>query len=196
MRRSANLSAPTRSAPFRPPARAGARRRRTRSRRVRQRRRFGRYRRHDRRLAPPARSLRPTPPLRPARPRRRAGDCNATLEAGTLTIATGDPAFPPYVIDDAPGDRPRLRGRRGARRRQGDGLRGRRRDVGAHHVRRGDPARPEELRLQPPAVLRSRPSARRTSTFSCPLLHEQPGDGRARRLASRRSPPPSPTSRT
>lgn len=25
-----------------------------------------------------------------------------TLEAGTLTIATGDPAFPPYVIDDAP----------------------------------------------------------------------------------------------
>ncbi len=25
-----------------------------------------------------------------------------TLEAGTLTIATGDPAFPPYVIDDKP----------------------------------------------------------------------------------------------
>ena len=25
-----------------------------------------------------------------------------TLEAGMLTIATGDPAFPPYVIDDAP----------------------------------------------------------------------------------------------
>lgn len=25
-----------------------------------------------------------------------------TLEAGTLTIATGNPAFPPYVIDDAP----------------------------------------------------------------------------------------------
>lgn len=25
-----------------------------------------------------------------------------TLEAGSLTIATGDPAFPPYVIDDAP----------------------------------------------------------------------------------------------
>ncbi|HAP76967.1 MAG TPA: amino acid ABC transporter substrate-binding protein [Acidimicrobiaceae bacterium] len=25
-----------------------------------------------------------------------------TLEAGALTIATGDPAFPPYVIDDAP----------------------------------------------------------------------------------------------
>ena len=31
-----------------------------------------------------------------------AGDCNATLEAGTLTIATGDPAFSPWVIDDAP----------------------------------------------------------------------------------------------
>jgi len=26
----------------------------------------------------------------------------ATLEEGTLTIATGEPAFPPYVIDDAP----------------------------------------------------------------------------------------------
>jgi polar amino acid transport system substrate-binding protein len=25
-----------------------------------------------------------------------------TLEAGKLTIATGDPAFPPYVVDDAP----------------------------------------------------------------------------------------------
>ena len=25
-----------------------------------------------------------------------------TLEAGTLTIATGNPAFPPYVLDDAP----------------------------------------------------------------------------------------------
>ncbi|MBK8334060.1 MAG: amino acid ABC transporter substrate-binding protein [Acidimicrobiaceae bacterium] len=25
-----------------------------------------------------------------------------TLEAGVLTIATGDPAFPPYVLDDAP----------------------------------------------------------------------------------------------
>lgn len=25
-----------------------------------------------------------------------------TLDAGTLTIATGDPAFPPYVLDDAP----------------------------------------------------------------------------------------------
>jgi len=31
-----------------------------------------------------------------------AGDCSATLEAGTLTIATGDPAFSPWVIDDAP----------------------------------------------------------------------------------------------
>jgi polar amino acid transport system substrate-binding protein len=36
-----------------------------------------------------------------------SGDAKAcaegkTLEAGALTIATGDPAFPPYVIDDAP----------------------------------------------------------------------------------------------
>ena len=33
-----------------------------------------------------------------------AGTCaeGKTLEDGTLTIATGEPAFPPYVIDDAP----------------------------------------------------------------------------------------------
>jgi polar amino acid transport system substrate-binding protein len=31
-----------------------------------------------------------------------AGDCGATIEDGTLTIATGEPAFFPWVIDDAP----------------------------------------------------------------------------------------------
>ncbi len=31
-----------------------------------------------------------------------AGDCAATIEDGTLTIATGEPAFFPWVIDDAP----------------------------------------------------------------------------------------------
>jgi len=31
-----------------------------------------------------------------------AGDCTATLDPGTLTVATGDPAFSPWVIDDAP----------------------------------------------------------------------------------------------
>ncbi len=30
------------------------------------------------------------------------GDCSATLEDGTLTIATGEPAYFPWVIDDAP----------------------------------------------------------------------------------------------
>jgi polar amino acid transport system substrate-binding protein len=30
------------------------------------------------------------------------GDCAATLEDGVLTIATGEPAFYPWVIDDAP----------------------------------------------------------------------------------------------
>jgi polar amino acid transport system substrate-binding protein len=29
-------------------------------------------------------------------------DCGATIEEGVLTIATGEPAFPPWVIDDAP----------------------------------------------------------------------------------------------
>ncbi len=31
-----------------------------------------------------------------------AADCSATIEDGTLTIATGEPAFFPWVIDDAP----------------------------------------------------------------------------------------------
>ena len=31
-----------------------------------------------------------------------AGDCAATIDDGVLTIATGEPAFPPWVIDDAP----------------------------------------------------------------------------------------------
>ncbi len=30
------------------------------------------------------------------------GDCTATIESGVLTIATGEPAFYPWVIDDAP----------------------------------------------------------------------------------------------
>jgi len=30
------------------------------------------------------------------------GDCSATIEDGVLTIATGEPAFYPWVIDDAP----------------------------------------------------------------------------------------------
>ena len=43
----------------------------------------------------------------PAAPTGATGDAAAcadgkTLEDGTLTIATGNPAFPPYVIDDAP----------------------------------------------------------------------------------------------
>jgi polar amino acid transport system substrate-binding protein len=38
----------------------------------------------------------------PAESAAAAGDCAATIEAGTLTIATGEPAFFPWVIDDAP----------------------------------------------------------------------------------------------
>ena len=36
--------------------------------------------------------------------RRSGGDCatGITLDDGTLTVATGEPAFPPWVIDDAP----------------------------------------------------------------------------------------------
>ena len=71
-----------------------------------------------------------------------------------LTIATGDPAFPPYVIDDARprrarASRPPSRWRSPARwASTGDAVTWVR-----TALRRGDRARPEELRLQPPAVL-------------------------------------------
>jgi len=35
-------------------------------------------------------------------PSTTPGDCAATIESGVLTVATGNPAFFPWVIDDAP----------------------------------------------------------------------------------------------
>ena len=117
-----------------------------------------------------------------------------TLDEGVLTVATGEPAFPPYVIDDDP------RAARASRRPSptpspAARLRRRRRRVGAHAVRRGDPARPEGLRLQPPAVLdhRGAPGGR---VVQRAVLHEHPGDRRrppTRRPSGR---PRCPTSRT
>ena len=67
-----------------------------------------------------------------------AADCAAgkTLDDGALTIATGEPAFPPYVIDDAPEIGRGLRGRRRMAVAARDGLRRRRRDLGPHRLRR------------------------------------------------------------
>ena len=61
-------------------------------------------------------------------------------------------------------------------------------DVGAHHVRRGDPARPEGLRLQPPAVL-DHPGARARSSTSATRTTR----ATRRSSASPTPPPPAPT---
>ena len=47
-------------------------------------------------------SVAPADSAAPADSTAAAADCSATLEPDTLTIATGDPAFSPWVIDDAP----------------------------------------------------------------------------------------------
>ena len=60
-------------------------------------------------------------------------------------------------------------------------------DVDAHPVRGGHPARPEGLRLQPPAVL-DQPGARGGRQLQRAVLHRQPGHPRLRRLARRRRP--------
>ena len=120
-----------------------------------------------------------------------------TLDRGrALTIATGEPAFPPYVIDDAP--------------EYGQGFEA----AVAYAVAASmgfapdqvtwtrttfegaiQPG-PEGLRLQPPAVLDHRRSEPRSVSFSRAVLRRQPGDPRLRRLGRRRRRRRSPTSRT
>ena len=69
------------------------------ARRVRERRRLGRHRRAPTRHHGEHRRRHRAPAGTDGRLRR---DCAATIEDGTLTIATGEPAFFPWVIDDAP----------------------------------------------------------------------------------------------
>ena len=122
------------------------------------------------------------------RPRRRAPRARRSTD-GELVVATGEPAFPPYVIDDAPESGQGFEAAVAYAVAGGDGLRARCGDLGPHDVRRRHPARPEGLRLQPPAVL-DHPRARRGRQLQPAVLRRQPGDPRLRRLA----PPPAPTS--
>ena len=135
------------------------------------------------------------PPM-PHRPVEESCATGKTITDGVLTIATGEPAFPPYVVDNDPDQQARLRGGRGLGRRRRDGLRRRFGHVGPHHLRRGDPAGRQELRLQPPAVLdhpgasrrrsrspiRTTPATRRSSGWSA-----RPPRGRRRSTISRTS---------
>ncbi len=115
-----------------------------------------------------------------------ADTCSDTIEDGVLTIGTGEPAFSAVGHRRRPRVRRRLRSSRGLRRRRGDGLRQGLRGVGAHDVRRGDPARTEELRRQPAAVHDHR-RAQGEHQLLAAVLHEQPGNRRPRRLGGRGS---------
>jgi polar amino acid transport system substrate-binding protein len=114
-----------------------------------------------------------------------AGDCSATLEAGTLTIATGDRGVLPWVIDDAPETGQGFEAAVALAGRQGDGLRGRRvvwtRTTFDEAIQPGP--KTFDMNLQQYSIT---PERQENVDMSLPLLHEQPGDGRARRLGSRR----------
>ena len=91
-----------------------------------------------------------------------------TLEDGVLTVATGEPAFPPV--------RHRRRSRRAAKgssrrsptRSPSSWVRARRRRVGAHAVRRGDRTRVRRTSTSTSSSTASRPSARRSCRSACP----------------------------
>ena len=101
-------------------------------------------------------------------------------------VATGEPAFPPYVIDDDPTSGEGFEAARRLRRRPGDGLRARRRRVGAHGVRRRDAPGSEGLRREHPAV-QHHARARGGRGVQPSVLHEQPRGDRVRRYACCRS---------
>ena len=85
-------------------------------------------------------------------------------EDGALTVATGEPAFEPWMVDDDPTNGEGFEAARRLRRRRGARLRRGRRHLGPHRLRRGHRPGREGLRLQRPAVLASPPSATRSST--------------------------------
>ncbi len=108
----------------------------------------------------------------------------STLTAGTLTVGTDKPAFPPYVDRRRPlqrqglRERRRVRGRRSARLHQGRG----------HLDRRALQlelrARREEVRLRHQPGL-DQPLPRQGRRLLGPLLHDPPGRARAQGLPLR-----------
>ena len=103
-----------------------------------------------------------------------ASDCAATINDGTLTIATGEPAFFPWVIDDAPETGQGFEAAVALAVADEMGYEG---DAVAWTRTTFDEAiQPgaEELRHEPAAVLHQR-RAQGERRHVRPLLHEQPG---------------------
>ena len=113
-----------------------------------------------------------------------ADTCSDTIEDGVLTIGTGSAGLPALGHRRCTRVRRGLRSSRRLRGRSRDGLRQGRRRVGAHDLRRGHPARREELRHQPAAVHHHR-RAQGEHQLLPAVLHEQPGHRRPRRLGGR-----------
>ncbi len=101
-----------------------------------------------------------------------------TITDGVLTIATGEPAFPPYVVDNDPTNKQGFEAAVGWAVAAEMGFDDDVGHLGPHHLRRGDPARGQELRLQPPAVL-DHPRAAADRHVLRSVLHQQPGDRRS-----------------
>ena len=119
---------------------------------------------------------------------RRGGGLRRGQDArgrSSSTVATGEPAFPPYVIDDDPENGQGFEAAVAYAVAGAMGFGPDAGDVDPHAVRGGHPARPEGLRLQPPAVL-DHPRARGGRQLQPAVLRRQPGHPRLRRLARRR----------
>ena len=117
-------------------------------------------------------TTRPQPPAPPATTTAGADAAacaeGKTLEDGVLTFATSDPAFPPYVIDNAPETGEGFEAAVAMAVADQMGFTGDDVDVDPHHVRPGDPAGRQGLRPQHPAVLDHATKRERNVTFSAP----------------------------
>ncbi len=116
-----------------------------------------------------------------------AADCAAgnTITDGVLTIATGEPAFPPYVINDAtPEDGQGFEAAVAMAVARELGFEGDAVTWVRTALRRRRRTRPEGLRLQPPAV-HDHARAGRGRRLQPGLLHGTAGDLRPRRLPGR-----------
>ncbi len=155
-------------APRPAPARAGHRRRRPRARRVRQRDADDASSPATPPTATEAHLPAPRPPRAPPTPPAAAATAGATIEDGVLTIATGEPAFFPWVIDDAPETGRGLRGRGRLRRRRARWATRATPSSGCAppSTRRSSPARRTSTSTS--SSTRSPRSAGRTSTSRCP----------------------------
>ena len=114
-----------------------------------------------------------------------AADCTPakldTHTKGVLTVATDEPAYPPYFVDDDPSQRQGLRERRRLRDRQAARLRQSEGQVDGRAVQLLLRARAQGLRLRRQPDL-DHAGARKGRRLLGALLHGQPGGRRAEGL--------------